>query len=224
MGTTNPPVVTTGTSNPAYAAHVNKEEGGTFQYQSISCIPAYAGYCFDVSSFLPLIHISISLLFPVQELRVQDYQQGRKAAGAAAPTTFGSTPSTFGGTQPSTTGTGLFGAAQTQPAATSAFGATPAAPTTGFGAFGAPAAQPATTQPTGGLFGGGSTFGSTPAQPAQTSAFGAFGQTQQNQQQPQQQTTGLFGGGGSTFGNTANKPATTFGGFGGTGAFNFRPT
>jgi hypothetical protein len=55
MGTANPPVVTTGTSNPAYAAHVNKEEGGTFQYQSISCIPAYAGYCFQVSSF-PLLY------------------------------------------------------------------------------------------------------------------------------------------------------------------------
>jgi hypothetical protein len=140
-----------------------------------------------------------------QELRVQDYAQGRKTAGS-----FGQSAA-FGTQQPTT---GLFGT--TQPAQPnqqpSLFGA-PANTTsnTGFGAFGGSTTTNQPTAPaTTGLFGG-TTFGGQ--QPAQTSAFGggAFGSTQPQQTQQQ---TGLFGG-GSAFGSTAPKP--TFGAFGGGG-------
>ena len=48
------PVVTTGTQNPPYAAHHEKDGTTTSQYQAITCMPAYAGYSFEVSiSTLP---------------------------------------------------------------------------------------------------------------------------------------------------------------------------
>ena len=158
-------------------------------------------------------------LIAFQELRLQDYSQGRKTASATG--AFGATPSAFGSTPSAQPSTGLFGATPAQPA-TSAFGQTPAAPANNaFGAFGGTntAAQPAAG---GGLFGGGGTFGSTPAQPAATSsAFGGFGA--QQQQQPQQ-STGLFGGTGNTFGANANaaKPAG-FGTFGATRKYCLMP-
>lgn len=161
-----------------------------------------------VQKFLIILH----LLIAFQELRFQDYSQGRKTASATG--AFGATPSAFGSTPTAQPSTGLFGATPAQPAA-SAFGQTPAAPANNaFGAFGGTntAAQPATG---GGLFGGGGAFGSTPAQPAATtSAFGGFGS--QQQQQPQQ-STGLFGGTNNAFGANANaaKPAG-FGTFGAT--------
>ena len=154
----------------------------------------------------------------LQELRFQDYQQGRKTAGA-----FGQTA--FGGTQPQTQSTGLFGsgAANTAAPAGGLFGSSNAfgntntvntGPTGGFGAFGS---TPSTTQPgTSSLFGGG-TFGQPQQQqqqqpqpqPATTGAFGTFGQPQQ---QPQQQQAGLFGG--ATFGGTPNQQKPAFGSFG----------
>ncbi|KAF5387955.1 hypothetical protein D9615_000660 [Tricholomella constricta] len=188
-----PPPVTTGSSNPPYAVHTEKDAANssiTLQYQAISCIPAY----WNTSH---------------EEIRLQDYAQGRKTA------------STFGG--------GAFGAAQ--PAATGMFGAQPAqqnpqpsafgAGTTntgGFGAFGTPAATTNTTTPAStGLFGGGGAFGQTQQQqqqPQQTQGFGAFGAPAQQPQQ--QQAGGLFGGSGGAFGSTAPKPA--FSAFGGGGA------
>lgn len=122
-----------------------------------------------------------------EELRLADYNQGRRHGNATGTGAFG-VSSGFGSTgfgtntaQSSTgfgatsSGTGLFGSSQ--PAATG-FGQT-ATSTGGFGSSG------------GGLFGqaskpaGTGLFGSNPAQPAQT--------------------TGLFGGSGTTgFGNTAN--------------------
>ncbi|KAJ2929218.1 hypothetical protein H1R20_g7877, partial [Candolleomyces eurysporus] len=190
IGTSNPPTVTTGTSNPPWAAHTEKDSTSTSHYQAISCMPAYMGYSFE-------------------ELRTQDYAQGRKTAGA-----FGQSAA-FGGAATTQPTTGLFGA--TQPAQTaSTFGTTPAAPaTTGFGAFGGNTNSTTTTTGTTGtgLFGTGGAFGTNTQQqqqPAQAGAFGtAFGQTQQ-QQQPQQ-STGLFGG-TNAFGTAAPKPA--FGGFG----------
>ena len=152
---------------------------------------------------------------PTQELRAQDYQQGRKTAGAFGQTSFG-TPTTqptnmfrTNTTQPATSSifggstAGTFGTNTTQQAGTSTFG--------GFGQQNPPAAGTGSS-----LFGGTSTFGQPqqqqqPQQP--TSAFGGFGQ------QNQQQSTGggLFGGG--TFGQ--NKPTTGFSntGFGGTSKF-----
>ncbi|KAG6885473.1 hypothetical protein C0993_001338 [Termitomyces sp. T159_Od127] len=183
-GSITAPPVTTGSSNPPYAVHTEKDPGSanvTLQYQSISCMPAYANTS-------------------VEEIRLQDYNQGRKTA------TFG--PGAFGTTQP-LTGAGLFGA---QPAPqTSAFGA-PTATTGGFGTFGSnnTTTAPATTS----AFGGGSAFGQPQPQQQQSGGFGAFGSTTQ---QPQQQQTGggLFGGGGGggggTFGSTTAKPFNAFG-------------
>ncbi|KAJ7739892.1 nucleoporin autopeptidase-domain-containing protein [Mycena metata] len=180
----NVPPVTTGSSNPVYAPFSEKDPmaaSTTLSYQSISCIPAYRGTSFE-------------------EIRLQDYAQGRKTAGA-----FGQSAA-FGGVQQQPT-TNIFG--QAQPAQqTSVFGGGAAQPTTGFGAFGntAPAA---TSAPAFGAFG----QQTQPQQPA--TSFGAFGQQQQPQQQQQ---TSIFGGGTTgAFGNNAAKPA--FGAFGATPAF-----
>ncbi|KAI0658563.1 nucleoporin autopeptidase-domain-containing protein [Cubamyces menziesii] len=196
--------VTTGTANPPFSPYTEKDNinpATTLQYQSITAMPQYRSASFE-------------------ELRLQDYAQGRKTAGAFGQTSFGATA------QPAQPSTGLFG----QPAAPAAtgttfggFGNTSTAPqpaTTGFGAFG----QPSTTNNTTGssLFGGGGAFGqqSQPQQQQQQqpSGFGAFGQPQ-----TQQPATGggLFGGGGAFGANNQAKPAFGAGttGFGTTGAF-----
>nr|GAT51234.1 predicted protein [Mycena chlorophos] len=184
----NVPPVTTGTSNPPFQPFAEKDQtaGVTNMYHSISCMPVYRGTSFE-------------------ELRCQDYSQGRKTAGATAGA-FGQ-PSAFG--QPAT---GAFGQPAQQQQQTSVFGQPAAQPTTGFGAFG-------NNQATTSAFGGGATnnaFGQPQQQP-QANAFGAFGQPQQ----PQQQQSSVFGGGtaGAFGANNAAKPA--FGAFGGgtTGAF-----
>ncbi|KAF9534570.1 hypothetical protein CPB83DRAFT_842534 [Crepidotus variabilis] len=187
-----PPTITTGSSNPAYAATIEKDGTTNLQFQSISCMPAYIGYSFE-------------------ELRVQDYSQNRKTASTA--NTFGGTA--FGTAQPAAAG--AFG--QTTQPTNSLFGA-PANPTntttgSAFGTFGQ-TQQPAAA--TTSLFGasGTSAFGQQQQQqPAQNTFGGAttglFGQPQQQQQQ--QPTTGLFGGNTAFGGNAAPKP---FGGaFGG---------
>ncbi|RDB20120.1 hypothetical protein Hypma_012839 [Hypsizygus marmoreus] len=187
----NVPPVTTGSSNPPYSVYQEKDNNTMGMYQAISCMPAYAGTSHE-------------------EIRLQDYNQGRKTAGA-----FGQSAA-FGTAQPTTS---IFGAQP--PQQPSAFGGTTT--TGGFGAFGAPATNPTAPAATTGLFGGGA-FGQPQQQqqPQQTSTFGAFGAPAQPQQQ---QTGGLFGG---TFGSTAAKPAGfgTFGGgttgtstFGGGGTF-----
>ncbi|KAK0461765.1 nucleoporin autopeptidase-domain-containing protein [Desarmillaria tabescens] len=182
------PPVTTGTANPPWSATSDKDQNGTTMcnYQTISAMPAYRGTS-------------------LEELRCQDYAQGRKTASTGG--AFGQ--SSFGGsqvTQPA--GTGLFGAQQpTQQ--TSAFGVTPNAGGTAFGTFGQNQGNQGTTS----AFSGG----------------GAFGQPQQSQQQPAQAQS-AFGGAfgqqqtGSAFGGTSafNKPASAFGSFGtpsGTSAF-----
>ncbi|KAF7332569.1 Peptidase S59 domain-containing protein [Mycena kentingensis (nom. inval.)] len=184
----DPPVppVTTGSSQQWQPA-VEKDGTLTSTYQSISCAPVYKGTSFE-------------------ELRVQDYAQGRKTAQAGGGA-FGQT-NAFGA-QPASN---VFGQpAQQQQQQPSVFGQ-PAAqqPTTGFGAFSNPSTTTAFGAPATNAFG-------QPQQ--QTSAFGGggggvFGQPQQQQQQ---QTTSVFGGGGTAFGaNNAAKPA-----FGGTGTFGF---
>jgi nuclear pore complex protein Nup98-Nup96 len=47
-GTTAPPTVTTGTANPAYAVTTEKDGATTSQFQSITCMPAFLGYSFEV--------------------------------------------------------------------------------------------------------------------------------------------------------------------------------
>ncbi|KAG0232948.1 hypothetical protein BGX31_004990 [Mortierella sp. GBA43] len=178
-----------GTVNPAFSPFVEKEPatGQNSHYQSITAMPAYRGYSFE-------------------ELRLQDYQQGRKFPGQAAgfgaaagggfgqqpPATsaFGAQPSAFGATNtPSSlsgfgTGSTAFGGggSSTGFGAPTGFGTTtPATP-----AFGGQAAAPSTG------FGPSSTFGAQPS--------GGFGTGQ---------STGGFGG---AFGAaSAAKPATGFG-------------
>ncbi|KAF8638543.1 hypothetical protein AX17_002086 [Amanita inopinata Kibby_2008] len=185
-----PPVITTGSANPPYQPHTDKDltSNVTLQYQAIACMPTYSGYSFE-------------------ELRLQDYAQNRKTAAA-----FGQPA--FGATQPST---GIFGSQQTQqstqpPIFGSTTTTTAPTQTSGFGTFG----QSTTTSTgTGGLFGGG--YGpqqqQQPAQQQAQSGYGAFG----SQPQPQQQTSSIFGSGTGAFGGGASKPA--FGTFGSGGGF-----
>ncbi|CAK5275183.1 unnamed protein product [Mycena citricolor] len=195
-GTENVAPVTTGSSNPPYAAFSEKDPASasvTLNYQSISCMPAYRGTSFE-------------------EIRFQDYAQGRKTSGG-----FGQSAA-FGGVQQPTS---IFGQTQQQqqPAQQASIfgGATNAQPTTGFGgAFGG------SNAPSTSVFGGGGgAFGQPQQQQQQqqqaaSSPFGSFGQPQAQQQQQQPQTTGVFGGGGGVFGGTNNAAKPAFGTFGGT--------
>ncbi|KAI9574825.1 nucleoporin autopeptidase-domain-containing protein [Boletus coccyginus] len=203
----NPPPVTTGTSTPTYSVFSEKDPSNPstmLQYQTITATPAYRGTS-------------------LEELRLQDYQQNRKTAGAFSQTSFGT---------PNTQTTNLFGAPTTtqQPATGSIFGGGTTGAfgtTTTTGALGAFGQQPTTGTSTGtSIFGGSSAF----AQPQQQqpSAFGAFGQ-QQQQQPATSAGTSIFGGTGSFgqpkpatgFGSTFGQPAggSTFGGTGAAGAF-----
>ncbi|KAG0348000.1 hypothetical protein BG004_006376 [Podila humilis] len=187
-----------GTANPPFAPFVEKDPstGQNSHYQSITAMPAYRNYSFD-------------------ELRLQDYQQGRKAGQAAggmgAGGGFGAATSGFGA-QPATTGfgaqpsTGGFGATNTPSTLGGGFGAG----STGFGGAS-----------TGGGFGTTGGFGSTPAstgfgaQPAQSTGFGgqstAFGAPSSGFGAAP--TTG-FGAQGGFGAAAASKPATGFGAFG----------
>jgi nuclear pore complex protein Nup98-Nup96 len=213
---------TAGTSNPPYQLFINSEPDANGQnkhdyaYQCITMMPAYR---------------QASL----EELRLQDYQQGRKSGTGGPPAAasgFGAQQQPAFG-QPQQQQGGLFGQ-QPQQQQTGLFGAQPQQQQTG-GLFGQPAQQPAA----GGLFGqqntttGGGLFGA-PQQQQQQPTGGLFGQ----QQQQQPASTGFtFGGasaapaapaagatGGFTFGQTpAAKPATG-GLFGSTaGAFGAAP-
>ncbi|KIH94179.1 nucleoporin nup189 [Sporothrix brasiliensis 5110] len=181
------------------------------------------------NSFQNILFMDAYKKWSPEELRLTDYNQGRRYGNATGTGAFG-VGSNFGGfgasTTPSTTGTtgGLFGGGGTT---TGGFGAQTGTTTGGFGSTstggGLFGAKPATT---GGLFGS-----TTPAQPAQTGGIfggggttGGFGSST---------TAGGFGstpagGTGSLFGSTAtqNKPAGGFGfgsttqgttGFGATG-------
>lgn len=50
-GSGSTPVITTGTSNPPYAATAEKDGTTTLQFQSVSCMPQYIGYSFEVRRF-----------------------------------------------------------------------------------------------------------------------------------------------------------------------------
>ena len=194
------------------------------------------------NSFQNILFMDAYKKWSPEELRLTDYNQGRRFGNATGTGAFG-VGSNFGGFGASstpaatTTGGGLFGSGNNT--ASTGFGAQPAASTGGFGSstaggglFGAkPAAtgglfgSPATTTPaaTGGLFGsttggfggGGTTTGGFGSTPAATTGGGLFGNTA-----AQKPATG-FGFGGATTGTTGFGTANT-GGFGastaGTGA------
>ncbi len=217
-------VPTSGTSHPPYTPHVITEKDGagvssqTFAYQTITCLPAYQKCS-------------------VEELRVQDYAQGRKSA--AAPGAQGGQQQQqggglFGQQQPQTggglfgqqqpqQGGGLFGAQPQQQGGTGLFGQSNTG-TTGGGLFG----QPQQQQQGGGLFGqqsnststGGGLFGQSNTNNTTGGTTGGFSFGQPQQQQGAATTgfgaTGAFGQQQQQ--NDPNKPAGTglFGGFGST--------
>ncbi|CUS13655.1 unnamed protein product [Tuber aestivum] len=171
----------TGTANPPYAAFTEKEaQGGTTNhFQTIAFMPAYKNWA-------------------LEELRLQDYVQGRR---------YGTDSGNSGAFGQGTQFGAAFGAANNTN--TSGFGATSNTATTGGGLFGNTANNNTTSTPfgatnTGGGFGtgatqtGGSLFGAN--KPATGGLFGATNNTT---------TTG----GGGLFGAGANN--TTAGAFGG---------
>ncbi|KAH7106248.1 nuclear protein 96-domain-containing protein [Auriculariales sp. MPI-PUGE-AT-0066] len=172
---------TNGTAAPPYEATQERDTVGTqtvmLHFQSISCMPAYKTQSFE-------------------ELRVQDYAQGRKTASSYGQIGFG------GGMFAAANPTPGFGT----PATAGSYGAgAPGGfgqPPTGPSSFANPAGQPQTS-----LFGGSATTGGFGQPPAGTAGFGGFGQ-----QQPkpaafvaQQPTAGGFG----TFGQPQQPPAAT---------------
>ncbi|KAK9322935.1 nuclear protein 96-domain-containing protein [Lipomyces orientalis] len=186
-------------------------------FQSISCMPAYQKFSFE-------------------ELREQDYAQGRRYGNPSGAGAFGKSTgfgtgtfgqsNTFGQPSTSTGGTGLFGSSTSQPSAfgssTSGFGSNTSNTSGGLfgqkpasgGLFGSTTTTNNTA--TGGLFGSGSTtggFGSNASSAygqTNANAFGntsAFGQSNATQNKPAFGTG--FGGFGST--NTATSSAPAFG-------------
>ncbi|CAG8497827.1 4051_t:CDS:10, partial [Ambispora leptoticha] len=178
-------VPATGTANPPYAPTTEKDAPGgvTNNFHSISAMTAYKSFSFE-------------------ELRVKDYELGRKPNVSAATNVLGTTGvSTFGAAPTTSTTPGGFGASTTTPA----FGAST---TTTTPAFGASTTTPAFGAGTG--FGASSTTTGFGAKP--TTGFGGFGAATSSTFG----TTGTTGTtGGSLFGSTQPKPAT--GGFGSTG-------
>ncbi|ORY77281.1 nucleoporin autopeptidase-domain-containing protein [Protomyces lactucae-debilis] len=186
---TNQGNVPNGTANPPFAVTSEKEGTGTGMnhFQSITCMPAYTNASFE-------------------ELRVQDYAQGRRYGSGPATGGFGSS---FG--QPSQQSTGLFGQntstgfgqspnAFGQSNQSNIFGAAQPAQSTPFGqpsttsVFGS---QPSNSAPSAGLFGnnsGAGIFGSS--NNATTTGFGST---------PTQQPSS------SIFGQQPSQPASTFG-------------
>ncbi|OAX84565.1 hypothetical protein ACJ72_01064 [Emergomyces africanus] len=198
-----------GTANPPFSAYTEKDQSSnsTNHYQTISAMVPYSKYSFE-------------------ELRVADYQHGRRYGNATGQTgTFAS--SGFGGFGQQQPSTGGFGA----PAATTTpFGAATSAPTgfgqtqtSGFGTTGTSnslfgAAKPATSlfgtattsQPSSGFGTTGTTggFGSNTSTLSGSTLFGST--TQQNRP--------AFGGTGSAFGGFGQQgtTATSSAPFGGT--------
>jgi nuclear pore complex protein Nup98-Nup96 len=169
-----------GTVNPEFSTTAERDTstGVNNNYQSITAMPAYRN-------------------FSVEELRVQDYQAGRKNAGNTGGA-FGATGG-FGGQTSTPFGqsaaTNTFGMPSTSTAG-SAFGQSTGGfgqSTGGFGQANTGGFGSANAGTTGGLFGqqtatSAPAFGST--QPA-TTGFGGTGFGQQPQQQQQQQSTGF---------------------------------
>ncbi|OJJ40627.1 hypothetical protein ASPWEDRAFT_101797 [Aspergillus wentii DTO 134E9] len=210
-----------GTGSTPFNPFTEKDGNSTVtnHYQSISFMQPYSKYSFE-------------------ELRLGDYQQGRKYGnGSGQAGAFGS--SAFGGSgfgQPAaSTGTG-FGSTS------SPFGGATSAPSTGFGqtqttgGFGSTASNPlfGGSKPAGSLFGGTSTtqaggtggglFGGSGTTPTAggfgagtsgtgTGGFGSGGSSLFGGNAQQQQNKPLFGGSAGT-GTTGTGTGTGFGGFG----------
>lgn len=178
------------TTNPGIGTNVG-DPPGTAVVAFSPTVEKEANNPSQSNSFQNILFMDAYKKWSAEELRLADYNQGRKTGspggtgafgGSGFGTSgFGTNTATTGGFGGATTGTGMFGG--TQPT-TGGFGTT-GTTTSGFGAGGGlfGGNKPAT----GGLFGS----GTTTTQPAQTG--------------------GLFGGGGTGFGTGST---TTTGGFG----------
>ncbi|KAL2015755.1 hypothetical protein VTK56DRAFT_4865 [Thermocarpiscus australiensis] len=204
------------TNNPGIGANVG-DPPGTAVVPFSPTVEKEVNNPSQSNSFQNILFMDAYKKWSAEELRLADYNQGRKTGSPGGTGAFGS--SGFGtsgfGTNTGTTGfgttsgTGIFGS--TQPT-TGGFGATNTTNTGGFGSG-------------GGIFGSkpatGGVFGSTTTQPAQSGGlFGTAGFGSGSN------TTGAFGSGttntaGGLFGNAnANKPAGFgFGSTGGTTGF-----
>ncbi|KAK3384293.1 putative nuclear pore protein [Lasiosphaeria ovina] len=208
------------TNNPGIGANIG-DPPGTAVVPFTPTVEKEANNTSQSNSFQNILFMDAYKKWSSEELRLADYNQGRKQGSAGGTGAFGGSGFGTGGfganTQTSTgfgAGSSLFGGQQQQQPASNAFGQTAATTSGGFGAgsslFGAN--KPAAT---GGL------FNSTPAQPAQSGGLfggGGFGATNTT-------TTNAFGannnaaGGTSLFGanTTAQKPGFGFGNTGGSG-------
>ncbi|KAK3682483.1 putative nuclear pore protein [Podospora appendiculata] len=177
------------TNNPGLGTNVT-DPPGTAAVAFTPTIEKETNNPSQSNSFQNILFMDAYKKWSSEELRLADYNQGRKMGGTGGTGAFGG--SGFGGGFGTTTqatpgfgtaaaGGGMFGSQTTQPAT---------------GGFGTPAASN-----TGGAFGGGGLFGA--AKPATTGLFG----TPQTQQPAQ--SGGLFGGGG--FGTTSNTTGNAFG-------------
>jgi len=217
-------------NNPGIGTNVG-DSPGTGQVQFTATIEKEANNPAQSNSYQNILFMEPYKKWSAEELRLADYNQGRRHGNATGTGAFGVSSGFGGGFGASTTQqntgfgattsapSGLFGTTQQPQTATAGFGGTQSTaggfgggsglfgqnkPAAGGGIFGGGA----TTQPAqtggGGLFGtGGNTgFGSTPT------AGGAFGANTGT-------GTGMFGANA-----TQNKPAGfSFGNTGGTGAF-----
>lgn len=180
-----------GTGSTPFSAYTEKEGTGntTNHFQSISFMAPYKNFSFEVSISTYRAEFKADHL---QELRLADYNQGRRFGNASGqPAAFGQT--NFGGFGQTQNTTGGFG----QPASN-----------TGSGLFGQPSTTSSpfgTTQPAQSGFGSGNTggglFGPKPA-----ASGGLFGQG--NAASTPQQSSGIFGTTGGTTGGFGSTTGT----------------
>ncbi|KAJ4293922.1 hypothetical protein N0V88_005436 [Collariella sp. IMI 366227] len=212
------------TANPGIGTNVG-DPPGTAVVNFTPTIEKEVNNPSQSNSFQNILFMDAYRKWSGDELRLADYNQGRKTGSPGGTGAFGASGFGTGGFGTNTattgfganTGGGMFGAAQ--PAATGGFGAAAtttggfggsgglfgAKPATGGGMFGA-TTTPAQPAQTGGLFGGGGTTGFGASNTATTGGFGS----------PAANTGGGLFGGANT---AAAKPAGFSFGNTGTGAF-----
>ncbi|KXX75820.1 hypothetical protein MMYC01_207699, partial [Madurella mycetomatis] len=220
------------TSNPGIGANVG-DPPGTAVVAFTPTVEKEANNPTQSNSFQSILFMDAYKKWSADELRLADYNQGRKTGGTGGTGAFGSSGfgtsgfgtntgttafgsntggGVFGGTQPTTSG---FGATNT--ATAGAFGSG-SGPGSGGGIFGKPAAAgglfgASTSQPAqgGGLFSGGAGFGSTGntagnafGSNTASTGGGIFGNTASTAAKPPGFSFGNTGG--NAFGNTSTTP------------------
>ncbi|KAM7207316.1 Nucleoporin NUP145N [Naviculisporaceae sp. PSN 640] len=219
-GTTSTTPAFGATNNPGIGTNVTDPPGTTTPFNAFQEKEGTAG---TNNTYQNIGFMDVYKKWSTEELRLADYNQGRRSGGMGGTGTFGASgfgtaTGGFGTNTATNTGFGSTGGMFGNTGASTGFGANNTTTTPAFGAtsstntgglFGAKPAAPAT----GGLFGS-----TTPAQPATGGLFGssttpAFGST----------TTNAFGAnntstsGGGLFGSANNAAKPAGGLFGSTG-------